>query len=318
MDFKCNNRFTLFPIKDQDIWNFYKIHEANFWTAEEIDLSKDQEHWKNNLKDDERYFIKNILAFFAGSDGIVSENLALNFYKEIELPEARGFLGFQNMIEFIHSETYSLLINTYITDKNEKEYLFNAIQNIPAIKQKADWAIKYMNPDLSLENRLLAFVIVEGLFFSASFCSIYWIKQKGLMPGLTFSNELIARDERLHHEFTTLLYNKLNKRISESDVHRIVKEAVEIEKEFITKSLPVKLLGMNDLEMIKYIEFVADRLLLELKYSKIYNASNPFLWMNQLSSSKKENFFEVRVANYTKSNVGKSNKQKEFSLNSDF
>lgn len=291
-------RFVLFPIQYNDIWEMYKQAEASFWTAEEVDLKQDLEDWQK-LNENEKHFIKHILAFFAASDGIVNENLAVNFLKEIQIPEARCFYGFQTAIENIHSEMYSLLVDTYITDPKEKEFLFHAVETVPAVKRKAEWSLKYIkNPDFV--SRLIAFAIVEGIFFSGSFCSIYWLKKRGLMPGLTFSNELISRDEGLHTDFACLLYRKYikNKTI---DIKYIVIEAVNIEKQFITEAIPVDLIGMNAKLMSQYIEFVADKLLVALGESKIYGVDNPFEWMEMISLTGKTNFFEKRVGDYSKS-----------------
>lgn len=292
------NRFVLFPIKDYAIWNMYKKQVDCFWRAEEVDLTKDVVHW-NSLHDDERYFISMILAFFAASDGIVMENLAQRFMSEVQLAEARAFYGFQIAMENIHSQMYSILIDTYIKDTTEKNRLFNAIQTFPCIKKKADWALKWIGDKRStFQTRLVAFACVEGIFFSGAFCSIYWLKKRGLMPGLTFSNELISRDEALHTEFAVLLYTKMVKKIQRHRVYEIVKDAVEIEKEFISEALPCRLIGMNAKLMCQYIEFVADRLVLQLGYDKIYNATNPFDFMEMISLAGKTNFFERRVGEY--------------------
>ena len=291
------NRYVMFPIKHNDIWSMYKKQVDCFWRAEEIDLSKDTKDW-NTLNKDETYFISMILAFFAGSDGIVLENLAVRFMSDVQLSEARAFYGFQIAMENIHSETYSLLIDTYIKDKQEKNRLFNAIDEFPCIKKKADWAIQYINCDDSFATRLVAFAVVEGLFFSGAFCSIYWLKKRGLLAGLTFSNELISRDEALHTEFAILLYSKLENRIVERTVHNIIKEAVEIEQEFINEALPCRLIGMNAGLMNRYIEFVADRLCSQLGYTKIYNTTNPFDFMEMISLEGKGNFFEKRISDY--------------------
>ncbi len=293
-----DNRYVMFPIQDQDIWQMYKKQVECFWRAEEIDLSKDMAHWES-LNEKERYFISMILAFFAASDGIVLENLAMRFMGEVQLSEARAFYGFQIAMENIHSETYSLLIDTYIKDREEKEILFNALKNYPCIKKKADWAIKWIQDKRSsFATRLIAFACIEGIFFSGAFCSIFWLKKRGLMPGLTFSNELISRDEALHTEFAVLLYNKLNKKLNKSKVLEIIKDAVEIEKEFICDALPCRLIGMNSDLMCQYIEFVADRLTVQLGYDKIYNTGNPFDFMEMISIEGKTNFFEKRVAEY--------------------
>tara|TARA_R110002020_G_scaffold436721_2_gene646864 strand:+ start:522 stop:1496 length:975 start_codon:yes stop_codon:yes gene_type:complete len=293
-----DNRYVMFPIQDQDIWQMYKKQVECFWRAEEIDLSKDMAHWES-LNEKERYFISMILAFFAASDGIVLENLAMRFMGEVQLSEARAFYGFQIAMENIHSETYSLLIDTYIKDREEKSMLFNALNNYPCIKKKADWAIKWIQDKRSsFATRLIAFACIEGIFFSGAFCSIFWLKKRGLMPGLTFSNELISRDEALHTEFAVLLYNKLNKKLNKSKVLEIIKDAVEIEKEFICDALPCRLIGMNSDLMCQYIEFVADRLSVQLGYDKIYNTGNPFDFMEMISIEGKTNFFEKRVAEY--------------------
>lgn len=298
------DRFVLFPVKYHDIWNLYKKALASFWTADEIDLVQDMSDWTNKLTEDEKLFIKNILAFFAASDGIVLENLAARFMTEVQIPEARCFYGFQIAMENIHSETYSLLIDTYITDNQEKNHLFKAISTIPCIEKKAVWAIKWINSTASFATRLAAFAAVEGIFFSGSFCAIFWLKKRGLMPGLTFSNELISRDEGLHCDFACLLYSKLTEtRLSEGEMHRLIGEAVEIEKEFICDSLPVRLIGMNSDSMSTYIEFVSDRLLTSLGYSKLFNVQNPFDFMELISLQGKTNFFEKRVADYQKAGV---------------
>lgn len=303
------NRFVLFPIKYGEIWKHYKKSMAVFWTAEEIDLSKDLNDW-NKLNSTEQHFIKNILAFFAGSDGIVLENLGINFLKEVQVPEARCFYGFQMAMENIHSETYSLLIDTYIKDEAEKHKLFNAIDTIPCVSKKARWAQKWINDKGSnFATRLVAFAAVEGIFFSGSFCAIYWLKKRGLMPGLTFSNELISRDEGLHTDFAVLLYSMLNKKLDQDAIHEIIFEAVEIEKEFITDSISCSMIGMNRESMAEYIEFVADRLLLQLsspeqKYAKLYGTANPFDFMELISIENKTNFFEKRVSEY---NLGTMN-----------
>jgi ribonucleoside-diphosphate reductase subunit M2 len=293
-----DNRFVMFPIKDQDIWKMYKKQVDCFWRAEEIDLSKDMEHWLS-LNDDEQYFVSMILAFFAASDGIVLENLAARFMGDVQLAEARAFYGFQIAIENIHSETYSLLIESYIKNPEQKHRLFNAIDNFPCIKKKADWAQKWIKDNRSnFATRLVAFACIEGIFFSGAFCSIYWLKKRGLMPGLTFSNELISRDEALHTEFAVLLYGKLLKKVNKARVYEIIKEAVEIETEFICEALPCKLIGMNATLMTNYIQFVADRLALQLGYDKIYTVTNPFDFMELISLESKTNFFEKRVDSY--------------------
>jgi ribonucleoside-diphosphate reductase beta chain len=311
------DRFVLFPIKHKEIWEMYKQAEASFWTAEEIDLSQDTTHWENKLTDNERYFIKNVLAFFAASDGIVNENLAINFMNEVQYPEARCFYGFQIMIENIHSETYSLLIDTYIKDTKEKSHLFNAIETVPAVKRKADWALRWISGG-NFQERLVAFAAVEGIFFSGSFCSIFWLKKRGLMPGLSFSNELISRDEGLHCDFACLIYKNLVNKLSEVQVKEIIANAVEIEKEFVTDSLPVGLIGMNSEMMCTYIEFVADRLLLSLGYTKLFDAKNPFDFMEMISLQGKTNFFERKVAEYQKNGVMSNKEDQEFRIDDDF
>ena len=315
---KNNDRFVLFPIIHSDIWQFYKKAEASFWTAEEIDLSQDLIDWNEKLTDDERHFIKHVLAFFAASDGIVNENLAENFLSEVQYTEAKFFYGFQITIENIHSETYSLLIDTYIRDDKEKTYLFNAVDTIPCVKQKADWALRWIDEG-SYAERLIAFAAVEGIFFSGSFCSIFWLKKRGLMPGLSFSNELISRDEGLHCDFACLLYNNhLVNQLPKETVTKIITDAVEIEKIFVTDAIPVKLIGMNADLMQQYIEFVADRLLGELGCKTVYNATNPFDFMDMISIQGKTNFFEKRVAEYQKAGVLNSGENQSFSLDEDF
>ncbi|MCP2043067.1 ribonucleoside-diphosphate reductase small subunit [Pontibacter sp. HSC-36F09] len=310
------NRFVLFPIQHDEVWQMYKKAEASFWTAEEIDLSQDQKDWEN-LNDGERHFISHVLAFFAASDGIVNENLAINFMQEVQLPEARCFYGFQIMMENIHAETYSLLIDTYIKKQSEKDYLFNALETVPCVKKKGEWALKWINSE-NFTERLIAFAAVEGIFFSGSFCSIFWLKKRGLMPGLTFSNELISRDEGLHCDFACLLYSMLNEKLPESRVHEIIRDAVEFEKEFVTDALPVDLIGMNAKLMSQYIEFVADRLLVSLGCNKIYNATNPFDFMEMISLQGKTNFFEKRVGEYQKAGVMGDKDKNVFSLDEDF
>jgi ribonucleoside-diphosphate reductase beta chain len=311
------NRFVLFPIEHHDIWEMYKKQEACIWTAEEIDLAQDLNDWRNRLNDDERYFIKNVLAFFAASDGIVNENLAENFVSEVQYTEAKFFYGFQIMMENIHSETYSLLIDTYIQDTAEKDMLFRAIDTIPAVQKKAEWALKWISSP-HFQERLIAFAAVEGIFFSGSFCSIFWLKKRGLMPGLSFSNELISRDEGMHCDFAVMLHNKhLTNKVSEERIKEIITSALEIEKEFITESLPVRLIGMNADLMKQYLEFVADRLLVDLGCSKVYNSENPFDFMANISLQGKTNFFEKRVGEYQKSGV--MNKSEDaFTFNEDF
>ncbi|WP_068597170.1 ribonucleoside-diphosphate reductase small subunit [Vaginella massiliensis] len=313
------DRFVIFPIQHDDIWQFYKKAEASFWTAEEVDLSPDMNDWHNKLNNDERYFISHVLAFFAASDGIVNENLAINFVQEVQYPEARCFYGFQIMIENIHSEMYSLLIDTYVKDAVEKDYLLRAIDTIPCVGKKADWALRWIESD-NFAERLIAFAAVEGIFFSGSFCSIFWLKKRGLMPGLTFSNELISRDEGLHCDFACLLYvNHLVNKLPEATVQKIIADAVDVEKEFVTDALPVRLIGMNAELMCQYIEFVADRLLVALGCKKIWNATNPFDFMELISLQGKTNFFERRVGEYQKSGVVQNTKeQNSFSLDEDF
>lgn len=309
-------RFVLLPIKYPAIWEMYKKHEASFWTAEEIDLHPDLKDWER-LNDDERHFIKHVLAFFAASDGIVNENLAVNFMSEVQLPEARCFYGFQIMMENIHSETYSLLIDTYIKDPEDKKYLFNAIETVDCVKKKADWALRWIQNG-SFAERLIAFAAVEGIFFSGSFCSIFWLKKRGLMPGLSFSNELISRDEGLHCDFACLLYGMLQNKMTQEQVHSIIRDAVCCEHEFVTDALPVSLIGMNSKLMCQYIEFVADRLLTSLGYAKIYNSANPFDFMEMISLQGKTNFFEKRVSEYKKAGVNSSKEQQVFKLDEDF
>jgi len=294
-----DNRFVMFPIQHGDVWDMYKKQVDCFWRVEEVDLSKDMTHWENKLNDDERHFISMILAFFAASDGIVIENLGMRFMSEVQASEVRAFYGFQIAMENIHSEMYSLLIEKYITDSNQKQRLFHALQEFPCIKKKADWAIKWINDKRSsFASRLVAFACVEGIFFSGAFCSIYWLKNRGLMPGLTFSNELISRDEALHTEFAVLLYSKLVKKMEKKRIHEIIREAVEIEKEFITEALPCRLIGMNGSLMCQYIEFVADRLCVQLGYERIFGTGNPFSFMEMISIEGKTNFFEKRVGEY--------------------
>ncbi len=313
------DRFVLFQIVHNDIWEYYKKAEASFWTAEEIDLSQDQIDWER-MTDDERHFIKHVLAFFAASDGIVNENLAENFVSEVQYTEAKFFYGFQIAIENIHSETYSLLIDTYVKDPKEKDVLFHAIDTLELVKKKAEWALKWIE-NASFQERLIAFAAVEGIFFSGSFCSIFWLKKRGLMPGLTFSNELISRDEGLHCDFACLLFNNhIVNKIPSERVTAIITEAVTIEKEFVTEALPVKLIGMNADLMCQYIEFVADRLLMELGCPPVYNSSNPFDFMEMISLQGKTNFFEKRVGEYQKAGVmNKSENDKhKFSLDEEF
>ncbi|MEL6607074.1 MAG: ribonucleoside-diphosphate reductase small subunit [Bacteroidota bacterium] len=314
------NRFVLFPIEHHDIWEFYKKAEASFWTAEEIDLSQDLKDWAN-LNDGERHFISHVLAFFAASDGIVNENLGENFVAEVQYTEAKFFYGFQIAIENIHSEVYSLLIDTYINDSKEKDKIFNAIETLDCVKKKAKWALRWIE-QANFAERLIAFAAVEGIFFSGSFCSIFWLKKRGLMPGLSFSNELISRDEGLHCDFACLLYNNhLVNKLPVERVTQIITDAVEIEKEFVTDALPVRLIGMNAHLMSQYIEFVADRLLVELGCPKVYNVTNPFDFMEMISLQGKTNFFEKRVGEYQKAGVMNKEADKDvakFSLEEDF
>ena len=310
------NRFVLFPIQYDDVWKMYKKQVDCFWRAEEVDLSKDLVDWRK-LKSNEKHFIKYILAFFSSSDGIVLENLGSRFMTEVQIPEARCFYGYQIMMENIHSEMYSILIDTYINDAKEKKECFKAVDNFPCIKKKADWALKWINDKRSnFATRLVAFAAIEGIFFSGSFCSIFWLKKRGLLPGLTFSNELISRDEALHTEFAVLLHNKLEKKCNKKKLNEIIKEAVDIEKEFICEALPCKLIGMNSKLMSQYIEFVADRLLLQLGANKIYNVSCPFDFMELISLEGKTNFFERRVGDYSLANV--KNDNNVFELVNDF
>ena len=311
------SRFVLFPIKERKVWDMYKKAESAFWTAEEVDLAYDTKDW-NALKDGERFFISRVLAFFAASDGIVNENLALNFSNEVQLPEARCFYGFQIAIENIHSEVYSLLIDTYIKDPEEKDKLFNAIDTIPAVMKKAEWALKWTDKTkASFAERLVAFAAVEGIFFSGSFCAIFWLKKRGIMPGLCFSNELISRDEGLHRDFACLLYSMLDEKLPVAKVHEIIGAAVEAELEFITDALPVNLIGINQVLMCQYIKFVSDHLLSSLGVPKLYEATNPFDWMDLISVEGKTNFFEKRVGEYSISGVGGA-ETSEFSLEEEF
>lgn len=316
------NRFVLFPIEHDDIWQYYKKAEASIWTAEEIDLHQDLSDWNDKLTEDERYFVKHVLAFFAASDGIVNENLAENFVNEVQYTEAKFFYGFQIMMENIHSETYSLLIDTLIKNPQEAKELFNAIETFDAIKKKADWALKWIDSP-SFAERLIAFAAVEGIFFSGSFCSIFWLKKRGLMPGLTFSNELISRDEGLHCDFAVHLHNEhLINQVPKERIKEIIMDALEIEREFITESLPVRLIGMNSDLMSQYLEFVTDRLLLELNCEKVYNSTNPFDFMEMISLQGKTNFFEKRVGDYQKAGVMKdkddTSDSRALSFDSDF
>lgn len=313
------HRFVLFPIEYDDIWRMYKKAVASFWTSDEIDLKDDIRQFNEQLTDHERHFIKHVLAFFAASDGIVNENLIERFAQEVTNPEARCFYGFQIMIENIHSETYSLLIDTYIKDKAEREYCFNAIETMPAVKKKADWALKWIGSESSYPERVIGFAAVEGIFFSGSFAAIFWLKKRGLMPGLSFSNELISRDEGLHCDFACLMWKHLVQKCSEERVQDIIKDAVKIEVEFLTDALPVKLIGMNDKLMKEYIEFVADRLLVALGCGKVYNSKNPFDFMDMICLEGKTNFFEKRVSEYQKAGVMNTNPDDNvFTLDADF
>lgn len=315
---ETKKRFVLFPIEHHDIWEAYKAHQSFVWTAEEIDLETDKEQWKR-LTDNERHFLKYVLAFFASSDGIVGENLAANFYGEVQVPEARAFYGNQLAIESVHAETYGLLIESFIDDPTERQRLFEALDHIEAVKNKALWAIKWMDPhSASFAERLVAFAVVEGIFFSGSFCSIFWLKNRGLMPGLSFSNELISRDEGLHCDFASLLFSKIKKKPSADRVLQIVYEAVAIERSFVTEAIPVELIGMNSKLMSQYIGFVADRLLVGLGYPKHFNDKNPFDFMNKIAAELKTNFFEKKVSSYAKALVGKQAQDNRFSLDADF
>jgi ribonucleoside-diphosphate reductase beta chain len=309
-------RFVLLPIKHPKVWEMYKRHEASFWTAEEVDLHADQKDWER-LSNDERHFVKHVLAFFAASDGIVNENLAVNFMREVQIPEARCFYGFQIMMENIHSEMYSLLIDAYIKDAAEKRYLFNAIETVPCVKKKAEWALRWINNG-SFAERLVAFAAVEGIFFSGSFCSIFWLKKRGLMPGLSTSNEFISRDEGMHCDFACLLYGMLQSKLTHEQVLNIIKDAVVNEHEFVTDALPVSLIGMNAKLMCQYIEFVADRLLNSLGYPKHYKSENPFDFMEMISLQGKTNFFEKRVSEYKKQGVGQTQEENVFKMDEDF
>lgn len=316
------DRFVLFPIEHNDIWEFYKMAVANFWVPEEVNFSDDIIHWRERLNDDERHFVKHVLAFFAASDGIVNENLAEDFLKQAQYTEAKFFYGFQVAVENIHSHTYSLFIDTYISDKKEQEYLLHAIETIPSVKKKADWALRWIEQGSFVE-RLIAFAVVEGIFFSGSFCSIFWLKNRGLMPGLSFANQLISRDEGLHRDFACLLYrDHIVNKIPEEQLSAIIRDAVAIEKEFITESLPVRLIGMNSDSMSQYIEYVTDHLLTELGLPKMFNVSNPFDFMDMISLEGKTNFFERRVSEYQKAGVatdaGRDGGHHDFNLEQDF
>lgn len=312
------NRFTLFPIMKPKLYRHYKEALSVFWVVEEVPLDKDRKDWEK-LTENEQFFIKNVLAFFAGSDGIVQENLAARFMKEVQLPEARNYYSVQMMAEAVHSEMYSLLIDTYIDDKDEKLKLFRAIHTVPCVKLKADWAQKWIEAkEEDFATRLVAFAVVEGLFFSAAFCSIYWLKERGILPGLTTSNEFIQKDESLHVQFAISLYEEIEKKLPKAKVHKIIREAVEIEKEFITESIPCSMIGMNSELMTQYIKFCADRLSTQLGYGKIYSVNNPFDFMERISLEGKDNFFEKRVTNYAKAGVGKTAEEMSFSLDTDF
>ena len=312
------HRFVLFPIQHPDLWDMYKKAEASFWTAEEVDLSSDHKDW-GNLTKNEKHFVSHVLAFFAASDGIVNENLAMNFCTEVQATEARFFYGFQIAIENIHSEVYSLLIDTYVRDTEEKSKLLNAIETIPCVKKKANWALKWLDSDTtSFAERLIAFAAVEGIFFSGSFCAIFWLKKRGLMPGLTFSNEFISRDEGMHCDFACLLYSKLVNKLPSSRIHEIISHAVDIETEFVSDALSVELIGMNASLMTQYIKFCADRLLVALDCEKLYKVANPFDWMDMISLQGKTNFFEKRVSEYAKSGVGVDSTQQVISFDEDF
>ena len=316
---KEDNRFVVYPIKHLDVWNAYKTQVAHFWTAEELEFNQDVVDWQEKLNEDEKYFIRNILAFFAGSDGIVMENLVSRFTGEVAWTEAKLAYTFQAMMEGVHSEVYSLMIDTFVKDIDEKTHLLNAIQTIPCVAKKADWALKWISDTASSFGiRLIAFACIEGIFFSGSFCAIFWLKQRGLMPGLTTSNEFIARDEGLHTDFACLLYTHIVNRVSKEEFVKIIKEAVEIEQEFICVSLPCRLLGMNAGLMKDYIEFVADRLCVQLGYDKIYNTANPFEFMERISLEGKDNFFEKRVSNYAKAGIGKTSEEMSFAVDDEF
>ncbi len=311
-------RFVLFPIKYREVWQMYKKAQACFWTVEEVDLGEDLNHWKNKLNDKERTFIGYVLAFFAASDGIVNENLAGKFMMDVQIPEARCFYGFQIAIENVHAEMYSTLIETYIKDKKLKSKMFNSIEEVDSIKKKAQWALKWINNKNSFAERLVGFAVVEGIFFSGSFCAIFWLKKRGIMPGLTFSNELISRDEGLHTDFACLLYGMIKKKLTKKRIYEIIDEAVKIEKEFITEALSCDLIGMNSKLMGQYIEFVADRLIVALGYSKYYRTKNPFGFMDMISLQGKTNFFEKRVGDYSKAGVASPIKERKFNLDADF
>ena len=313
-----NNRFVIFPIQHDDIWQAYKKAKASFWTAEEIDLSDDLKDWNEKLTDNERHYVKNILAFFAASDGLVNENLCVNFMSEVQYAEARCYYGFQLMMENIHGETYSLLIDTYIKDKQEKEYLFNALETIPSVKKKGEWAMKWINSESFVE-RLIAFAVVEGIFFSSSFASIFYMKKRGLLPGLSFANELISNDENSHKDFACLLYNNhIVDKLPQSRIYEIIQDAIAIEKDFVSDSLPVSLIGMNCGQMCQYLEYVADDLLVTLGCKKLYNATNPFDFMELIAVDKKNNFFENRNSQYTKAGITTGDSASAFDVDEDF
>lgn len=315
---ESEDRFVLFPIQHNEVWEMRKKALACFWTTDEIDLEADLHDWNNKLNDNERHFIKHVLAFFAASDGIVNENLVLNFYSDVQIAEARSFYATQIQIEDIHAEMYSLLIDTYIKDSKEKNDLFNAMETLPCVQKKAQWALRWIDKAPSFAHRLIAFAAVEGIFFSGSFCAIFWLKKRSLMPGLTFSNELISRDEGMHCDFACLLYSMLDNKLDPKELEDIITEAVEFEKEFVTDALPVSLIGMNGGLMTEYIEFVADRLLTSLGNEKVYNTSNPFPWMDLISLQGKTNFFEKRVGDYQKAGVMANREKQTFSLDEDF
>lgn len=313
-----NSRFVIFPIQHDDIWQAYKKAKASFWTAEEIDLSDDLKDWNEKLTDNERHYVKNILAFFAASDGLVNENLCVNFMSEVQYAEARCYYGFQLMMENIHGETYSLLIDTYIKDKQEKEYLFNALETIPSVKKKGEWAMKWINSESFVE-RLIAFAVVEGIFFSSSFASIFYMKKRGLLPGLSFANELISNDENSHKDFACLLYNNhIEDKLPQSRIYEIIQDAIAIEKDFVSDSLPVSLIGMNCGQMCQYLEYVADDLLVTLGCKKLYNSSNPFDFMELIAVDKKNNFFENRNSQYTKAGITTGSAASAFDVDDDF
>lgn len=312
------NRFVLYPIKYDSIFKMYKTAVSAFWQVEEVDLSKDIDDWENKLTENERTFIENVLSFFAASDGLVDENLVTRFYNDVKIPEARAFYTFQMAIESVHSEMYSLMLNTFVKEMSKRDRLFDGMNQIPGIKKKADWTMKWIeSKDASFASRLLAFAVVEGIFFSSAFASIYWLKERGVMPGLTASNELIARDEGMHTEFAVLLYSMLNNKLTQDDAHALIKEAVDIEIEFITESIPCSMLGMNMILMADYVRFVADRLLVSLGYSKVYDVQNPLPFMDRITLDQKSNFFEHRSLEYRKAKVGESDVYK-FALDEEF